>query len=381
MHNLIVNNQRVNKILFLFLGFLISNSLYYCKKPVQRATLQAFVLLSAGSVSSAGKPVKTGDVLSGEAVIEVGPASICDLQIKESESGLTVRLRENTSFRLKALQKDGRLTILPELRRGNALFQVQRLSGQENVNVATPTAIASVRGTKFEIYIFDQGGTKTILYEGSMTTRLRNGRLENLPPELIENNELLQKMVETLEKSERPLEAGKADVIRAVVEIKELDEILNDRAIQDLPENPTPQQVAEASRAIDDRMTEAGGAEKIEQSLQNAAAEGEKNRELEVIPEEQRKASLSEFEEIKPVEVKTEAEAAKSIAERNQNTEVRKRLFVRLEMVTGGQMETLILRSGAELYGVIRQEGENYRIVTPEESMIITQDQVKSMKF
>lgn len=83
--------------------------------PVETAAIS---LLVVGDVTADGQPVKTGQLLKGSPWIIVGPASIMDLQVRDSEQGVVFRLKENSKFRLSSLDRGNGKMFVAQLQSG-----------------------------------------------------------------------------------------------------------------------------------------------------------------------------------------------------------------------------------------------------------------------
>lgn len=142
----------------------------------KKTALKAVVLYVNGDASlhRAGKPVKklfTGDVVVEQDVIKTSKTGTVEISLIDKTA---VRLKENTSLSIKDLYQgeSGRTNVNMELNQGSTFNIVNRLSEEDNYVITTPTAIASVRGTNFEVtFASDNKETIVHLSEGAVQVR------------------------------------------------------------------------------------------------------------------------------------------------------------------------------------------------------------------
>lgn len=367
---------------FLISALFLSAMCGACRKEDGKIELKGLVLLTAGSVRTDKAELKTGDVISSGEVVRVGSGSVCDLQITGSSSTIIVRLRENAEFRVDGFRKNGVSNIVGRLGSGQAMVNALKLGGSESAAMQTPTAVASVRGTKFEVVVAGDGSTRTNVYEGSVSSRLRLARLEDLPPEVVEKTDL-GKEVAVLEKSEQTLQAGQS----ISIERRDVDSHLNGnpelRAVLDRPEirglsaAAKPEEIQKAVAAVDSHFADPAHSQSFQKSLSTPPAGN-----VRAIPPDELKAKIKEYEELiaaQNAEASDEAERKSAVQERNAAQ--RELLEHRIESVLGRSSETLILRDGRRIKGVIVQEGSTYHVFAVDGHQIFSDSQVEGFAF
>jgi len=183
--------------------------LHYNTPPVDTGMVQAsaIVLFKVGSVTADGKELQIGDSLKGGMLLKVGPKSLCDLQIKESASSVLIRIKEKTDYRLLGTKQDGQRSYNSRVTTGKAIFKISRLNSKENINIHTPTSIASVRGTKFGLVAMPDKTTYS-LREGVLAVRIRISETEDLPYEIVNGANVLIAVKKTLTEFEYILKPG-----------------------------------------------------------------------------------------------------------------------------------------------------------------------------
>lgn len=122
-----------------------------------------------------------GLLLEGDAV-RTGPNSRVDLQFP---AGLVMRLGANSAVKLsrgKVLAGENFTDVLMELKNGRLMTRKKKLGAKSRVFIATPTIIASVRGTEFLVKA-DGDESAVLVQEGTVVVdEVPQFRGEELPP-------------------------------------------------------------------------------------------------------------------------------------------------------------------------------------------------------
>ncbi len=128
-------------------------------------------LLGKARVKSAGdekwRPLRVGSMVKNGDSLETGANSQMILRYRSIE----MRLGPNTKTRLDALVGPKQSTKV-HVSQGYSWFNVKKgkVKGPVNFRVTTPTAIASVRGTKFSV-VEDEDGAVSCVCEGKVDTQ------------------------------------------------------------------------------------------------------------------------------------------------------------------------------------------------------------------
>jgi len=357
--------------------------LFRSRSPsIEKKELNAIVLFAAGSVRTESTDLKSGDLARGQDTILVGPGSVCDLQIAGAASSIIIRLHENTRFRMDSLVSDRRTSLNGKLDAGNALVHVSRISAGEDFRLVSPTSVASVRGTKFEMSVSQDGSTRTDVYEGSVSTRMRLAALEDLPNSVIESG--LSGEVEALEKAEKILNAGESasiaqsDVDRHLAGNAELKAVLERPEIQRLTKGEgRPEEVRGAARAVENHFSDSTRRTNFEKSLKTVPP-----LETRTIDARTMQEKIKEYNELigANVSVSTD-EKTRREAVQTRNAAMTQELESRIESTFGRASETLLLRDGRRIKGVIFQEGSAYHVFTVEGQFEFPESEVEGFAF
>lgn len=351
------------------------------RKP---AKVTALVLFKVGSVQAAGREITTGEIIQDHELIAVGAQSILDLQVRETEASITMRLRENTEVTLAGfVDPDGQLNVSPEQSKGTLLTQVQKLGAKERMLVRMPSALASVRGTKFETSIDPGNMARVTVLDGKVAARTRISELEDSSatsqiPEL-------SQLVGALEKSETIIENGKS----ATLDPKAKDQWIEDSGLGPLLNSPefkalagkeaaSPEQIESARAASAKHFQSPESQTKLKSSLGRPPAPPT----VESLPKEEWDRKLKEYEELVSVEqAKAKDQAAAGPVVKARNDAIQAQLLSRIEQIMGKASETLLLKNGTRIRGVIYQNGADYLVLTAEGSKTFSDAEVSGIEF
>lgn len=121
------------------------------------------------AVERAGKPgtVTIGMKLEKDDVLTTEKASTIDVTMN---GGGVLRVAENSKLVMSQIGKQSELKI----EKGRMMLGLNKLGNDESLRIATPTAIASVRGTAFGISAMDDKSVKVAVLTGGVRVE-RNG--------------------------------------------------------------------------------------------------------------------------------------------------------------------------------------------------------------
>lgn len=164
------------------------------------------ILAVAGNVSVDNKQLKAGDIVLENQTIYVGRKSFCDLQVKESLSTYTIRIKENSLLALKFKETPDENVYTGLLKYGQAIFKVGKVFSGEKIQAATPTVIAAVRGTIFDVSVADDGSSNLGVYEGFVNSRIRAPEAED--DKSIEDTVEMKQLTANLERNSQLVPHG-----------------------------------------------------------------------------------------------------------------------------------------------------------------------------
>lgn len=118
-----------------------------------------------GDVLVSGKPATLGQMVGKDATIEVKNNSMAILQFANAAS---ITLKANSVLSIANLAKNdaGKPVIALTQANGSSFSKIAK--GQSDFSIKTPTAVAGVRGTSFELEVGDGKATKIRLLEGKV---------------------------------------------------------------------------------------------------------------------------------------------------------------------------------------------------------------------
>ncbi|EKO62293.1 FecR domain-containing protein [Leptospira kirschneri] len=118
---------------------------------VRGTTLKAAVVFVKGQVSvmrDVEMKLHRGDLLNESDIILTGAGGALDIGLTDSS---VVRVKENSKLILKQLREDNGSQIKINLTSGRVLNIIEKEKKTSNFYVETPSAVAAVRGTSFEV--------------------------------------------------------------------------------------------------------------------------------------------------------------------------------------------------------------------------------------
>ncbi|MBL8022091.1 MAG: FecR domain-containing protein [Leptospirales bacterium] len=348
------------------------------------ANVSALVLFKVGTVQVSGKAVETGSIIQAKETITVGPQSLVDIQVRELDSSVTMRLQQNSSMVLSALQDSNGVTLSPKLTQGTVMAQVKKLNAGESFHVRLPSAVAAVRGTRFEATIDGTGNAQVAVHDGKVAVRPRSG-VEDLPAGVVEKTPELKSVVEKCEKSETVVESGKSAVVDSKSADRLIDEaglkpVLQDPAMVALlnKENATEQDAKTAQTLLAKHFEDPAKKDQVKSAVEKPIPAPQ----IKDVKPDDMKRRLKEYEEFVSIEqAKAKDNAGAAAAVKERNSAVRDQQLSRIEQIIGKSAETLVLKNGTRVRGVIFQTGQDYTVLTPEGTQTYLEAQVSGMEF
>jgi hypothetical protein len=158
---------------------------------------RASVVLAFGDVfieqDGSRKNAEVNMLLSEGSVISTGPQSQCTVLIG-GESYVQVKEESQMMIRDLTLAANGAEQTTLELRMGSSVLNPKKLLKDEEFRVATPTAIAAVRGTRFVVATDPSSALNVSVIEGSVSLKRRVEALEQADETVIRGNEILREI-------------------------------------------------------------------------------------------------------------------------------------------------------------------------------------------
>ncbi|MEA1911866.1 MAG: FecR family protein, partial [Spirochaetota bacterium] len=110
-------------------------------------------------------------------LIETGDDGIVEIMLNlPSGSRSTLSVQSGTAFYFEMNEKGGRSQTSFQMLGGSISFKVQKLTGNDTLDVHTESAVMGVRGTEFEIVTSPEGGILVLCNEGSVSCKDDQGR-------------------------------------------------------------------------------------------------------------------------------------------------------------------------------------------------------------
>ncbi|MDW7975805.1 MAG: FecR domain-containing protein [Leptospiraceae bacterium] len=243
--------------------FMMLVYLGYCKQASdkQKEKITMLITYSTGEVKVIRKdtkgnetvlPAKVGMLVYENDIIRTENGKI-DLQMK---TGSVIRIKEMTEISIASLatQAGGDNKLVVD--HGSVIASVKRSSDKEGFKIATPTAIAGVRGTVFVVEVDPFEKTSSVqVVEGKVALKPRILALEKASADEIQKKSELATL-KRLEENEIVIEKNQAgrlnpEIERKIVKVNEkvekaenIEVVLKEKEVQELAK-VEPQKVAE----------------------------------------------------------------------------------------------------------------------------------------
>lgn len=314
------------------------------------------------------KQLKVGDVVPEKESIKTGKKAACDIQITGLDSDVTIRLRENSNFALSGYLKKEVKNLQMKMVTGKILVNTQKLNTKESVETITPTSVVGVRGTKFEVEIGKDLSSSISVYEGKVAAKVVIPEIEALPDDIKEKSATLQKLDAYLVEKEVVIESG----FSSTVTKKYADKVLKDTGIGEILKTADKTKLTEE---LDKKIIPESFTEKI-QKLKDQEVQAP----LVKVSAKTFEEKLKEYDEIIAVE-KTKLKDQKLKDEEIQKRMKSPELMKRIEQIMDKSAETLLLKSGERIPGVIYLEGNKFIVLTPEGKKEFDKEQVQDVEL
>ena len=303
----------------------------------------------------------------------------------QTRTGSAVRVREMTSLTVsKIAGTDGGNTQL-NIDHGGMLANVKKASANEGFNVATPTAIAGVRGTTFSVEVdpFEKTSNVKVL-DGKVAMSPRLVALESKTADEIAQDPTLKKMAE-IQNVEVVLDEKTEGRLSPQVEkqVLAINELTEKAAAQD-NDHPIRKELEEATRQIETTVVapEKAILKSEAQITEQDIVEKEtlvtvSDKVLEKLESgKDPQTTLNDMKEIrmqKQDQVLKQIEANATKEKLQSETEIKKHY---------NRLEVIVLKDGSEITGaVIAQTGDILVIHSPQGVRRVSKDQIASQEF
>lgn len=153
----------MNKILVCTLSLLVV-SLFSAQAAEKQGKAEVRAIRGTAKYSTGGgqwMPLKVGTVLRSGSIVQTASASSVDLFL--GQNGPVVRVTEDTMMgfdKLSLNTEDSTIETQLDLKSGRILGNVKKLAGASRYEIKTPTGVAGIRGSEYDI---SANGTFTIV--------------------------------------------------------------------------------------------------------------------------------------------------------------------------------------------------------------------------
>ncbi|MCR9145122.1 MAG: FecR domain-containing protein [bacterium] len=340
----------------------------------------ATLVFAEGRVTREEQPLQVGDKLREGDAIVAGEQALAVLAAKDAGREFLLRLRGDATLSFETLQSS---LVQARLKRGRIYAKASADASADRwpLRIVTPLAVASVRGTEFTV---ESPGADTVLatQEGSVEFRRRWAALEDLPPQLFEQSEFLSDARRIFIDASATVPADSQstvsaqDFARRVGDAGEIAKVLSASSIADLRgrSSTTGEEIKAALAELEQSFpthedrTESLGLLKAafgdSPAVQPVAFEDMQERRFALI-EPADKEREARYLEIRAAQPEMDAETFRREALR----------------ALGKPPQTVILKNGETIFGVIFGENANYRIYTADGIRVVAPAEVEEILF
>jgi len=383
-------NYRLKTIFTLTTIITVGTWLTACGKNKEDQSNKALVTAIQGTVKENERLLQNGDLLQAGATIRTMSNSWCELSIRTANSTVTLRLAPESSFVINELDLKKQRRANGNLIQGKGFFS-PRLSNGEHYNIKTPTAVASVRGTDYIIKVESEKQTELIVTSGTVIYRSNLPELDDYPSEFIDKSEEMQAALTSLEKSAQPVNAGEKAVLteqdsnQKREQLKTLNQLLEQENVSRL-KGKKEASSAEIDAAINSLNTSAQESEtsaKLKRELAElATAPSVKSEKL---SEEELQNNIDYFKPItdsstsnlnETLSIENKIEQVEKVIKENKNVKMEE-----IETIIGKKEESIKLKNGKTLTGVIIQSGSDFIILSPKGKKVVSINELAEIKF
>lgn len=125
----------------------------------------------------AWKTAVNGSYLFVSDSVKTGSSSSATIVLFRSS---LIRLDNNTEITLKEILEELETSVTIEQEAGRTWNTISKISGIDNYEVETPTTVASVRGTSFDVYLLANGNISITVTNGTVNvTNYKDGKIVN----------------------------------------------------------------------------------------------------------------------------------------------------------------------------------------------------------
>jgi len=142
--------------------FFVATSALYAAETLNRyatiSEMEGEVLVAKSSSENWQKAEPNAMLVEGD-VIKTGPNSSATILVDENGAAGDILIRENSTMKIASLimnQETADKDTVLDLAIGKVLVHANKLEGNSNFAVKTPTSMAGVRGTMFEVEVTEE---------------------------------------------------------------------------------------------------------------------------------------------------------------------------------------------------------------------------------
>ncbi len=154
--------------------------------------------------------IEIGDFVTEKNIVKVESDSFCEVQFGNTA---VVKIQENSEINLARVSlEQGNAEVTLDMKLGNVLCKVQKLTGNESFKVKTQTAVCGVRGTEFSVSSSKEADTVLAVKKGAVAVLPKSVDIDELKEKVADKGDAVKEAINRIEES--------ATVVQANEEVK-----------------------------------------------------------------------------------------------------------------------------------------------------------------
>ena len=184
--------------------------------------------------------VEIGDFVTEKNIIKVNSDSFCEVQFGETA---VIKIQENSEIDLARISLEpGNAEVALDMKIGNVICKVQKLTGNESFKVKTQTAVCGVRGTEFSVASNADEETVLAVKKGAVAVMPKSVDVDQLKEKVAGKGEAIADAIQKIEDSAPVVQANEElTVDKKIMEETQTAADKIEKVIDDIAASETPE--------------------------------------------------------------------------------------------------------------------------------------------
>lgn len=341
-------------------------------EKLEVSTLVTFLI---GEAKINGKIVNLSDSNRGDQLFKIEKNALMDIQVFGFQSKILLRSKSSTEFNLYAREIAGKNQLNVFVKKGEVLFSIEKLKKGDEVYVYSPLSKTKVVGTQFKVIVKEDASTSIKVGEGSVQVNPSNPALEILsnsdslsPEKKTKIDTILGDNATVDHGNEIQLSKSSIKTALADPELIQLLESPTLKKIDNIVDKPIDMDLKKELSILETKLDTVA-----KQSVPIKNIETKQTDSKEIVKEANQIVNLENVENKNKETLKSEVKnAIKSNTPELLNT---------MSQVLGKKSETIILKNGQQISGLVYQSGTKIIVKTPTDSKTFNDSEISGFRF